>query len=81
MKLPVDELVRVKSLLRLLWVTYDAGGISMGRSHEAVLLEAALELLDKTENEDISDRGDLVNETRNYLSSKLLERLNLDESL
>jgi len=52
--LPVDELVRVKTLLRLLWVGYDAGGMSMGRSHEAVLLEAALELMYDIENEDIS---------------------------
>lgn len=80
-KLPVDELVRVKSLLRLLWITYDAGGISMGRSHEAVLLEAAIELLEDIDNEDISDRGEMVNETRNYLSSQLAMRLNLDKDI
>jgi hypothetical protein len=75
--LPVNNIVRVKSLLRLLWITYDAGGISMGRSHEAVLLEAAIELLSDIDNEDISCRGEMVDETRSYLSSILAKRLNI----
>lgn len=36
---------RARTLLTLLWRKYDAGGISMGRSYEAVLLEAAMDLL------------------------------------
>lgn len=75
--LPVDDTVRVKTLLRMLWLTYDAGGISMGRSYEAVVLEAALSLMEDVENEEIPECGDLLNETRNYLSQKMHDHLGL----
>jgi hypothetical protein len=43
-------------------------------------LEAALALLENTENEQIYDYepGDLLDETRSYLSEKMCERLGLD---
>ena len=66
--------VRARTLLTLLWRKYDAGGVSMGRSYEAVLLEAAMDLLGPPDKSDVAkldamQSGDLVNETRNYLSS------------
>ena len=73
----IDERERARTLLTLLWQKYDAGGISMGRSYEAVVLEAAMELLGPT-TEDISrDHGDIMDETRTYLSSKRAEELGL----
>ncbi len=70
--LPVDDLTRAKSLLRLLWIKYDAAGISMGRSYESVLLESALKLMDIIDQEELPEcTGELVNETRNYLSSQM----------
>ena len=72
--LGVSPSVRARTLLTLLWRKYDAGGTSMGRSYEAVLLEAAMDLLGPTDESDVSrldamQAGDLVNETRTYLSS------------
>ena len=72
--LGVTPAVRARTLLTLLWRKYDAGGISMGRSYDAVLLEAAMDLLGPPDEADVSrldamQSGDLVNETRSYLSS------------
>jgi len=73
----IDELERSKTLLTFLWQKYDAGGISMGRSYEAVVLEAVMELLGPS-SEDLSrDHGDIMDETRSYLSSKRAEKLGL----
>lgn len=72
------EQKRARTLLAHLWRRYDAAGTSMGRSHESVVLEAALSLLGDPDPEDMAlldkDSGDLVNATRSYLSSKLAER-------
>ena len=75
----VTPAVRARTLLTLLWRKYDAGGISMGRSYDAVLLEAAMDLLGPPDIEDVRRldtmvAGDLVNETRNYLSSERAKR-------
>ncbi len=70
---PFSHIVRVKSLLRILWRTYDAGGQSMGRSHQAVVLETAMALLDDIDCEHIADSGQLVNDTRSYLSTQIAE--------
>lgn len=78
MALPVDEIVRVKSLLRMLWSKYDAGGISMGRSYESVVLEAALSLLEDVDNEEIFNSGDLLNDTRTHISELMMKRLRLE---
>ena len=45
LKLPVTPEVRARTLLAHLWRKYDAAGLSMGRSHEAVVLEAVMSLL------------------------------------
>lgn len=72
------EALRARTLLAHLWRKYDAAGISMGRSHESVVLEAALSLLGDPDPEDIAlldaDSGKFINDTRTYLSSKLRER-------
>jgi hypothetical protein len=65
--------VRARTLLTGLWQKYDAGGISMGRSHEAVLLETAMDLLDDLRDSNDVRRlnegyGDVVDASRNYLS-------------
>jgi len=72
--LGVSDAVRARTLLTLLWRRYDAGGISMGRSYDAVLLEAAMDLLGPPDTNDVSKldkmpSGDLLDETRSYLSS------------
>ena len=70
---------RARTLLTLLWRKYDAGGISMGRSYEAVILEAAMDLLGPPDTKDVQrlesmDAGELLNETRDYLSSERARR-------
>ncbi len=76
---PVFENKRARTLLAHLWRKYDAAGTSMGRTHEAVVLEAAMALLGDPDPEDMRlldmDSGDLVNATRNYLSAKMARRL------
>ncbi len=77
--------VRARTLLTLLWRKYDAGGVSMGRSYEAVLLEAAMDLLGPPDVDDVRRldsmvAGDLVNETRNYLSAERARREGLSLS-
>jgi len=73
------EQTRARTLLAHLWRKYDTAGISMGRSHEAVVLEAVLALLGDPDPEDMAlldkDSGDLVNATRTYLSSKMAQRM------
>lgn len=73
-QLEVSDATRARTLLTLLWRRYDYGGISMGRSYDAVLLEAAMDLLGPPDTDDVSrlDRmpsGELLNETRSYLSN------------
>lgn len=74
LELPVTPEVRARTLLAALWQKYDAGGTSMGRSHEAVLLEAAIALLGSPDGEEMrrldSDYGGLVDQTRDYLSAR-----------
>ena len=70
---------RARTLLTLLWRKYDAGGISMGRSYESVLLEAAMDLLGPPDVEDVRrldalNGSDIVGETRDYLSSERARR-------
>ncbi len=70
---------RARTLLTLLWRKYDTGGISMGRSYEAVLLEAAMDLLGPPDTDDVRrletmDAGELLNETRSYLSAERARR-------
>lgn len=79
--LPVPPDVRARTLLAHLWRKYDAAGISMGRSHEAVVLEAVLALLGLPDQEDMqlldADSGVLINQTRDYLSAKRAVELGL----
>lgn len=78
MKLPVSDVTRARTLLSYLWQIHDSGGISMGRSHENVLLEAAMELLGQPDLEEMEmDKGDLVGQTRDYLSYKMSVELGL----
>lgn len=78
--LPVSEQTRALTLLILLWRRYDAAGISMGRSHEAVLLETAIALLGAVDYDELAkidkDSGTLVNETRDWLSAQRLKAYN-----
>lgn len=73
------EFMRARTILAALWRKYDAAGTSMGRSHEAVLLEAALALLGDPNPQDMealdADPGELVNATRSYLSARMASRL------
>lgn len=73
------EFNRARTLLAHLWRKYDAAGISMGRSHEAVVLEAVLSLLGDPNPEDMllldADSGKFINDTRSYLSSKMAKRI------
>jgi len=78
--LPTTPEKRALTLLIQLWRVYDAGGISVGRCFESVLLEAAIDLLGEPDHDDI-DRADskgaeLVNETRDYLSAIRLKEYN-----
>lgn len=79
--LPVSPEVRARTLLAHLWRKYDAAGISMGRSHESVVLEAVLSLLGDPDPADMErldqDSGVLVNETRDYLSARRAVQLGL----
>ena len=74
-RLGVSDNMRARTLIALLWRKYDAAGMSMGRSHEAVLLEAAMDLLGPPDADDIErcehwGGGDVVDETRTYLSKR-----------
>ena len=45
---PIEALTNVevsRLLLRQLWQWYDASGVSLGRSHESKILEAAIDLI------------------------------------
>lgn len=76
---PDFEQMRARTLLAHLWRRYDAAGTSMGRSHEAVVLEAVLSLLGDPDRVDMAlldkDSGHFINATRDYLSGKMRERL------
>lgn len=73
---PFDPQVRARTLLALLWRKYDAAGISMGRSHEAVLLETAMELFGEPDVNEIAKLdepagyGNVVEEARSWLSER-----------
>jgi len=67
---PIDELELAKQLLVVLWCNHDRGGISMGRSHDSVVLEAAMALLGEPETPTAIPHGQLVSDARDYLSSK-----------
>lgn len=81
LQLPVAPEVRARTLLAHLWRKYDAAGISMGRSHEAVVLEAVLSLLgdpDPSDMELLDDSNfDLIGQTRDYLSARRAIQLGL----
>jgi hypothetical protein len=72
------ELKRARTLLAHLWRRYDSAGTSMGRSHEAIVLEAVLSLLGDPDPEQMAlldaDSGTFINDTRSYLSSKTRAR-------
>jgi hypothetical protein len=80
LQLPVDPSVRARTLLAHLWRKYDAAGISMGRSHEAVVLEAVLSLLGDPDPEDMAlldSDFDLIGQTRDFLSARRALQLGL----
>jgi len=78
-KMEVEPIVRARTLLTYLWRAYDAGGISVGRSHEAVLLEAAMDLIGPADTVDVErEYGQNVNEARNYLSAQKRKEYGLD---
>lgn len=72
------ELQRARTLLVHLWRRYDSAGISMGRSHEAIVLETVLSLLGDPDPEEMAlldaDSGTFINDTRTYLSAKTRAR-------
>lgn len=72
---------RARTLLAHLWRKYDFAGISMGRSHEAIVLEAVLALLGDPDPDEMElldqDSGKVLNDTRSYLSAKMRHRLGL----
>jgi hypothetical protein len=78
-ELPVTPNVRARTLLAHLWRKYDAAGISMGRSHEAMVLEAALALLGDPDMDDLArldeDSGTFMDDTRSYLSLVRLQTM------
>ena len=65
----MDEIELAKQLLTVLWCAHDSSGISMGRSHESVVLEAAMALLGEAKPIDTS-HGQFVGDVRDYLSNK-----------
>jgi len=72
--------IRARTLLSYLWGLFDRGGISVGRSHESILLEAAMDLLGPPDKEDMNrDYGDNVVEARNYISDKMAGKLGLHD--
>ncbi|WP_075588269.1 hypothetical protein [Rhodoferax antarcticus] len=81
LQLPVSPEVRARTLLAHLWRKYDAAGISMGRSHEAVVLEAVLSLLGDPDPNDMArlddSNFDLIGQTRDYLSARRAVQLGL----
>lgn len=81
LKLPVTPEVRARTLLAHLWRKYDAAGLSMGRSHEAVVLEAVMSLLGDPDPVDMArldeDSGVLIGDTRSYLSARRAVQLGL----
>ncbi len=77
-RLSVSPEVRARTLLCYLYGLFDRGGISVGRSHESVLLETAIELLGPNDPEDVDrDYGTNVMEARNYISDKMAGKLGL----
>ncbi len=82
-QLPVTPETRARTLLAHLWRVYDAAGVSMGRTHEAVVLEAAMKLLgdpDPLDMQRLDDvRNDLIGETRSYLSAIRARNLGLKD--
>lgn len=71
--LPVPPEVRARTLLAHLWRLHDAAGISMGRSHESIVLEAALALLgdpDPVDMNRLDNDYNFLNDTRDYLSAQ-----------
>jgi hypothetical protein len=77
MKKPVEALTDVeiaRLLMRQLWQRYDVGGISMRRSRESTLLEAAMSRIHVPIGIDLDDYSDkeLIEEAdrRNALESQ-----------
>lgn len=72
---------RARTLLAYLWRKYDAGGESMGRSHEAVLLETAMDLLGPADLNELQDAyGEQLDEARSFLSEQRSQRLGFPPS-
>ena len=79
-KMEVEPAVRARTLLTYLYGIFDRGGISVGRSHESVLLETAMELLGPNDPEDVDrDYGTNVMEARNYISDQYAQRRGLKD--
>ena len=77
-KMTVPPEVRARTLLTYLYGLFDRGGMSVGRSHESILLETAMELLGPNDPEDVNrDYGNNVMEARNYISDQIAKRLGL----
>ena len=75
-----QKIFYTRVLLSHLWSIYDLGGISMGRSFEAMLLELALELIGRDMGpipKELSEPGDLINKIKDELSRTRLEALGL----
>ena len=76
----VSPEVRARTLLTYLYGLFDRGGISLGRSHESILLETAMELLGPNTPEDVDrDYGTNVMEAQNYVSDQIAKRYGLDD--
>jgi len=76
--LPVAPEIRARTLLAHLWRLHDAAGISMGRSHESIVLETALALLGDPDPDDmyrLDNDMDFLDDTRSYLSAVRRESL------
>ena len=79
-KMEVEPAVRARTLLTYLYGIFDRGGISVGRSHESMLLETAMELLGPPNIEDVNrDYGTNVMEAKNYVSDQIAKRLRLKD--
>ena len=76
--------VLARTLLTLLWRKYDAAGISMGRSYESVLLEAAMDLLGPPDVDQVArldkDSAEVVDEVRTLLSNRRAAREGLAQA-
>lgn len=74
------DLLYIRLLLQHLWARYDAGGESMGRSFDAMLVELAIELLGTEPCPDrYKEPGVLLNEIKTVLSGRRRAQMHMTD--